>query len=34
MTKAYEFNWQRPVPEALLKECVFDMWEEVSLNFL
>ncbi|GFR09230.1 1-phosphatidylinositol 4,5-bisphosphate phosphodiesterase beta-4 [Trichonephila clavata] len=28
MTKAYEFNWQVPVPEPLLKGCVFDMWEE------
>ncbi|GIY42881.1 1-phosphatidylinositol 4,5-bisphosphate phosphodiesterase beta-4 [Caerostris extrusa] len=28
MTKAYEFNWQVPVPEQLLKGCVFDMWEE------
>ncbi|XP_070378786.1 1-phosphatidylinositol 4,5-bisphosphate phosphodiesterase [Dermacentor albipictus] len=28
MTKAYDFNWQRPVPEALLKGCIFDRWEE------
>ncbi|CAL1299502.1 unnamed protein product, partial [Larinioides sclopetarius] len=28
MTKAYEFNWQVPVPEPLLKGCIFDMWEE------
>nr|XP_042901648.1 1-phosphatidylinositol 4,5-bisphosphate phosphodiesterase-like [Parasteatoda tepidariorum] len=28
MTKAYEFNWQVSIPEALLKGCVFDMWEE------
>ncbi|XP_064484061.1 1-phosphatidylinositol 4,5-bisphosphate phosphodiesterase-like [Ornithodoros turicata] len=28
MTKAYDFNWQRPVPEPLLKGCVFDRWEE------
>ncbi|GIY97030.1 1-phosphatidylinositol 4,5-bisphosphate phosphodiesterase [Caerostris extrusa] len=28
MTKLYEFNWQRPVPPALLKGCIFDRWEE------
>ncbi|KAF8792324.1 1-phosphatidylinositol 4 like protein [Argiope bruennichi] len=28
MTKLYEFNWQRPVPPALLKGCFFDRWEE------
>lgn len=28
MTKAYDFNWQRPIPEALLKGCIFDRWEE------
>lgn len=28
MTKAYEFNWQIPVPEPLLNGCNFDMWEE------
>ena len=31
MTKAYEFNWQRMVPEPLLKGAMFDMWEEVRL---
>ncbi|XP_076353966.1 1-phosphatidylinositol 4,5-bisphosphate phosphodiesterase-like [Tachypleus tridentatus] len=28
MTKAYDFNWHREVPEPLLKGCVFDQWEE------
>ncbi|XP_023234552.1 1-phosphatidylinositol 4,5-bisphosphate phosphodiesterase-like [Centruroides sculpturatus] len=28
MTKAYEFNWRRPVPKLLLKGCIFDRWEE------
>ncbi|KAG0418485.1 hypothetical protein HPB47_004833 [Ixodes persulcatus] len=28
MTKAYDFNWQRTIPEALLKGCIFDRWEE------
>lgn len=30
MTKAYEFNWQRPVPEELLNGALFDVWDEVS----
>ncbi|XP_053214000.1 1-phosphatidylinositol 4,5-bisphosphate phosphodiesterase-like [Panonychus citri] len=28
MTKALEFDWSRPVPEALTSGCYFDMWEE------
>ncbi|CAG2117348.1 unnamed protein product [Medioppia subpectinata] len=28
MTKAYEFNWQRAVPEPLLEGNIFHMWEE------
>lgn len=28
MTKAYEFNWQRVVPEPLQKGCYFDIWDE------
>ncbi|XP_013772515.1 1-phosphatidylinositol 4,5-bisphosphate phosphodiesterase-like [Limulus polyphemus] len=28
MTKAYDFNWHREVPEPLLKGCIFDQWEE------
>ncbi len=30
MTKAYEFNWQRPVPAEFLLGSHFDIWEEVS----
>lgn len=32
MTKAYEFNWQRPVPKDLLAGNHFDIWEEVSAS--
>ena len=28
MTKRFEFNWQIPVPEPLLKGCYFDRWTE------
>ncbi|XP_065226252.1 1-phosphatidylinositol 4,5-bisphosphate phosphodiesterase-like isoform X1 [Planococcus citri] len=28
MTKKFEFNWHIPVPEPLLKGCVFDRWTE------
>lgn len=28
MTKKFEFNWQIPVPDALLTGCVFDRWTE------
>ena len=28
MTKAYEFNWRRPVPACLLEGSIFDIWEE------
>lgn len=28
MTKAYEFNWRREVPEPLVRGCIFDRWEE------
>ncbi|KAG8189299.1 hypothetical protein JTE90_019059 [Oedothorax gibbosus] len=35
MTKAYEFIWQIPVLDELLKGCVFDLWEEEKeeINF-
>lgn len=32
MTKAYEFNWRRDVPECLTKGGLFDRWEEVCLT--
>uniref|UniRef100_A0A146L2V9 1-phosphatidylinositol 4,5-bisphosphate phosphodiesterase n=2 Tax=Lygus hesperus TaxID=30085 RepID=A0A146L2V9_LYGHE len=28
MTKKFEFDWRIPVPEPLLKGCVFDRWSE------
>lgn len=28
MTKKFEFDWRIPVPEPLLKGCVFDRWYE------
>lgn len=28
MAKTYDFNWQQPVPEVLLKGQVFDRWDE------
>ncbi|KAK7863055.1 hypothetical protein R5R35_006478 [Gryllus longicercus] len=33
MTKKFEFNWQVPVPEPLLKGCVFDRWSEDKDSF-
>lgn len=33
MTKKFEFNWQIPVPDALLKGCVFDRWSEEKDSF-
>ncbi|UXI17042.1 hypothetical protein NH340_JMT02985 [Sarcoptes scabiei] len=32
MTKAYEFNWRRSVPEELLSGSFFDVWEEVFIG--
>lgn len=28
MTKKFEFDWRIPVPEPLLKGCIFDRWSE------
>ncbi|XP_027200087.2 no receptor potential A [Dermatophagoides pteronyssinus] len=32
MTKAYEFNWCRPVPNELFDGNTFDVWEEVFIG--
>lgn len=32
MTKKFEFDWQIPVPEALLEGCTFDRWTEEKDN--
>lgn len=32
MTKRFEFNWQIPVPEQLLKGCYFERWTEEKEN--
>lgn len=32
MTKAFEFNWRRPVPLELLNGNLFDVWEEVFIG--
>lgn len=30
MAKPFDFQWQIPIPEALLKGEFFDRWEEVG----
>lgn len=32
MTKKFEFNWQIPVPQALLDGAIFDRWTEEKDN--
>lgn len=32
MTKRFQFDWHIPVPEPLLKGCVFDRWTEERDN--